>query len=134
MIVGHILFDGVNHALGRKLSRLNGDGPGAGAYVPDNARRLQIELGQGNGPHLRPRDQPTLGLALSESIIRVAETSEATAGRLLIRPAFLALEDHDVERCELHFLNIGQLALRDAFVRRAQVFAYEDSEIIQPAG
>ena len=52
--------------------------------------------------HLGLGDQAALGPALGEDVVGVAEAAEAAGGARLVGPARLALQDHDVERGELH--------------------------------
>ena len=68
---------------------------------------LDVQLRQGDGTHLRLRDQAALGPALGEDVVGIAEAPKTAASPRLIRPARLALEDHDIERGELH---VGDVA------------------------
>ena len=86
VIVGRVLLDGVDHARVGQLGGLDGHRAGAGADVPDDAARLDVELGQADGPDLGLRDQAALGPALGEDVVGVAEAAKAApAGRRLIR-------------------------------------------------
>ena len=133
MIIGGVLLDGVDRAGFAQPRRLDGHRAGAGADVPDDAGRLDRQLRQGDGAHLRLRDQSALGPALREHVVGIAEVPKSCRRRRTIRPARLALEDDDVERGELHVLNVAQLALRDALVRAAEVLADVHAEIIEAA-
>src|SRR5258708_1146166 len=77
----------------------------------------------GDGGDLGLGDEGGLGPALGEDVGGVAEAAKAAGGRLQVRPAGLAREDEDVERCEFHVLNVAQFALRDALVGGAEVLA-----------
>src|SRR5262245_66657833 len=124
MIVGHILFDGVNHAEIGELGGFDGHRARAGADVPDDAAGLNIELSQSDGPQFGLSNKAALGTALGEDLVGVAEAAKAAGSALLVRPARLALENHHIERCKLQLLNFYQLPFRDTFVSRAEVSAY----------
>ena len=109
MIIGHVLLDGIDHAGERQLGSLDGHRPGAGADVPDDVGRLNVELRQGDGADLRLRDEAALGPALREHSSGLPKRRSRPPALLLIGPAWLAFEDHDVERRELHLGNFGQV-------------------------
>ncbi len=134
VIVGRVLLDGVDHAGGGELRGLDGDGARPGADVPDNAGGLHVELGERESADLGLGDEPALGPALGEHVVGVAEPALHRGRPLLVGPAGLALEDHHVERRELHLGDLGQLGLSDALVGAAEVLADVGAEVVQPAG
>src|SRR5262245_31701841 len=133
VIISRLLFDGVDHARLRQLGRFDGDRTAARADVPDYARRLNVEFRQRDRSHFRLRDESAFGPALGEHIVGVAEAAKAGGAALLVWAARLAFQNHYVQRGELHLLDVGQLALRDALVRPPQVFTDINSEIIEAA-
>ena len=81
VIVGRVLLDGVDHARIGQLGRLDGDRARAGADVPDDAGRLDVELRQGDRADLGLGDQAALGLALGEDVVGVAEAPQVPPAR-----------------------------------------------------
>ena len=117
VIIGRVLLDGVDHAGLTQAGRLDGDGAGTGADVPDDPAGLDGQLSQGDGAHLDLGDQTTLGPALGEDVVGIAEAPPAARGGRLIGTARFPLQDQDIQRRELHVQEIAQLALGDALVR-----------------
>jgi hypothetical protein len=134
VVVGRVLLDGVDHAAGRQLGGLDGDRPAAGADVPDDAGRLHVEAGQGDGADLGLGDEPAFGPALGEDVVGVAEPPLTARRAAQIGSPGLAFEDHHVERRELHLGDLAQLGLRDPLVRTAEVLANVGAEVIEAAG
>ncbi len=133
MVIGGILFDGIDSAGFNKLSGFQCDRARSGANIPHDRAGLQIELGECDGSHFRLRDEPGFRPALGEYVIRIAETHQPLGSAWGIRPAGLSLQDHDVQRIERHVLYFGKLALGDALVLAAQVLADVGAEIIEAA-
>ena len=135
VIVGRVLLDGVDHARLAQLGRLDGHRAGAGADVPDDAAGLDVQLRQGDGPHLGLGDQAALGPALGEHVVGIAEA--ARSGRRA--PGGRAGPACASGSCTLSGANsiscdVGQLALRDALVGAAEVLADVGPEVVEAAG
>ena len=133
MIIRGVLFQGVHAARLDQLGRLQGDGPGAGAHVPHHAAGLQVELAQGQRPHLGLRDEAGLRLALGEHVVRVAEAHQPLGRARGVRPVGLALQDHHVQRVERHGLDFAQFAARQPLVLAAEVLADVGLEVVEAA-
>ena len=71
--VGRLGLDRVDHPLVGELRRLDRHRARAGADVPDDARRPDVELRQGDRADLGLGDQPALGQRLREGVVGVAE-------------------------------------------------------------